>query len=285
MANIRRSMLFIPGNNSGMLISSDVFDADSIIFDLEDSVALDEKDSARILVKEVLKTIHFKSEIIVRVNPFDTPYYALDVEEIKQSNIDLILLPKATVESVIDLSKRLEGTEIGIMVLIETAMGVEQVYNILDASNRCYGLMLGGEDLCVDLNCKRTKLGQELFYARGRVVNAAHALNKFVIDTPFTDIYDESGLEKDTLFAKSLGFDGKASINPRQIVSINQVFNPTIDEINHAKRIIEAKDRALKEGKGVFSLDGKMVDLPIIKRAEKIIEMASKIGLIKGVLL
>jgi len=275
-------MLFIPGNNPGMLISSDVFDSDSIIFDLEDSVAIDEKDSARMLVKEVLQATHFNSEIIIRINPFDSPFYDLDVEVIKQLNIDLILLPKASIESLKDLDNRLSETKIGIMVLIETALGIEQVFDLLNASKRCYGLMLGGEDLCVDLNCKRTKLGNEIAYARGRVVNAGRALNKFVVDTPFTDIFDEEGLELDTQLAKGLGFDGKASINPRQIVLINQCFNPTKEEINHAKRVIEAKEHALKDGLGVFSLDGKMVDLPIIKRAEKTIEMAIKVGLMKG---
>lgn len=281
MSNLRRSILFIPGNNPGMLQNADVFDADSVIFDLEDSVSLDEKDSARLLVKEVLDTINFNCEIIVRINPFDTPFYEDDVNLIKNSNANLILLPKASCESVLDLTKRLETTKINIMVLIETAMGVEQVFAILSSSERCKGLMLGGEDLCVDLNCPRTKAGNEIFYARSRLVNCAKALNKFVIDTPFTDTNDEKGLIVDTKFAKSLGFIGKASINPRQIYFINKVFSPTALEIKHAKRIIAAKESALKQGLGVFALDGKMVDLPIIKRAESLLETSRKLGLIK----
>ncbi len=282
MSNVRRSMLFIPGNNPGMLQSSDVFDSDAIIFDLEDSVAIDEKDSARILVAEVLKSIHLNSEIIVRINPYDTPFYSLDIDAVKHLPIDMILLPKASIESVKDLALRLADTSIQIMVLIETALGVETVFDILNSSTRCLGLLLGGEDLCLDLHCVRTRTGNELFYARSKVVMASRALNKFVIDTPFTDTLDESGLEMDGLLAKSLGFDGKSSINPRQIVKINEIFSPTGEEIEFAKNVIEAKDHALKEGKGVFSLDGKMIDLPIIKRAEATVAMALKIGLIKG---
>ncbi len=282
MTNIRRSMLFIPGNNPGMLQSADVFDSDSVIFDLEDSVAIDEKASARILVKELFSSIEMSCERIVRINPYDTPFYASDIEAMRQLDIDMILLPKASVESIKDLDQKLIKTNINIMVLIETALGVEQVFEILNASKRCKGLMLGGEDLCVDLNCIRTKKGDELLYARYRVVNASKALSKFAIDTPYTDTFDEEGLKNDTLFSKSIGFDGKASINPRQVHCINEIFNPTLDEINHAKRVLEAKEMALKEGKGVFSLDGKMVDLPIIKRAEKVIELALKLGLMKG---
>ncbi|HEY8364811.1 MAG TPA: CoA ester lyase [Haloplasmataceae bacterium] len=281
MSSIRRSMLFIPGNNPGMLQSADVFDADSVILDLEDSVSLEEKDAARMLVKEVLQNLSLDCEVIVRINPYDSPYFEDDVKVLKELNINMFLLPKASVESVIKLAKMLENTNIKIMVLIETAMGVETVFDILSASDNCLGLMLGGEDLCVDLNCKRTKVGTEILYARSRLVNCAKSLHKFVIDTPFTDTNDEKGLKDDALFAKGLGFDGKAAINPRQIITINDVFSPSSEEIRQAQRIIEAKDLALKQGRGVFALDGKMVDLPIIKRAEKVLDIAQKIGLVK----
>lgn len=276
-----RSMLFIPGNNPGMLQSADVFDADSIIFDLEDSVSLDEKDSARTLVYEVLKTIPFDTDVVIRINPFDSKYYDLDIDMVKKLPVHSILLPKASCGSVKDLALKLKDTNIKIIALIETALGIERVFDILSSSERCIGMMLGGEDLCVDLNCERTKVGSELLYSRGRVVSCAHALKKMVIDTPFTDTFDESGLEEDTQFAKSLGFDGKASINPRQINSINEIFSPTKAQIYYAIDVVEAREKALKEGKGVFSLQGKMVDLPIIKRAENTLAAAENIGLIK----
>ncbi len=283
MNRLRRSLLFIPGNSPGMLQNADVFDADSIIIDLEDSVSIDEKDSARCLLKELTNAISYQNvETIVRVNPFETKYYEQDIDAIKSLGIDTILLPKADIQSVKDLDKRLSlvNSRIKIMVLIETALGVEQVFNILNATPRCIGLMLGGEDLCVDLMCERSKSGEELLYARTRVVNAARALKKSVIDTPFTDTSDEEGLINDTIFAKNIGFNGKASINPRQIHTINRIFTPSIQEIKYAKRVIEANEKALKEGKGVFSLDGKMVDLPVIKRAEIIMAIAKNIGLV-----
>lgn len=280
MNRIRRSMLFIPGNNPGMVQNGDVFDSDALIFDLEDSVALEEKDAARELVKQALETFEFNAELIVRLSPLDSPFFEADIEALKKLPINMILLPKASVEGVKVLEKQLRGTNINIMVLIESALGVEKVFDILSTSERCLGLMLGGEDLCVDLNCKRTKSGQELLYARMRVVNAAKALNKFCIDTPFTDVNDEEGLQKDAEFAKALGFDGKAAINPRQIITINKVFSPSEHDIKHSLRILEARDLATKEGKGVFAIDGKMVDLPIIKRAEYIIEVAKKLKLV-----
>ncbi len=285
MNELRRSLLFIPGNNPGMLQNADVFDADSIIIDLEDSVSLDEKDAARILLKELVNAIIFKNiELIVRINPFDSEDYQKDIEVVKNLNIDTILLPKADIQSVKDLDNKLTeiNSEIKILVLIETAFGVEKVFDILETSDRCIGLMLGGEDLCVDLTCERTKSGEEIFYARTRLLNAAHALKLKAIDTPFTNTNDEAGLIEDTNFAKKLGFTGKASINPRQITSINKCFTPTIQEINHSMRILNANKQALKEGKGVFAIDGKMVDLPIIKRAEKTIVVAQKLGLIKN---
>jgi citrate lyase subunit beta / citryl-CoA lyase len=267
-----------------MIQSADVFNADGVIIDLEDSVSIDEKDSARMLLKEAMEAIHYENtEVLVRINPYDTSYYEQDFEIIKNLPIDTILLPKADLISIRDLEQRLTemNSPIQIFVLIETALGVEQVFDILNSTKRCVGLMLGGEDLCVDLNCKRTKEGMELLYARTRVVNAAKALKKTVIDTPFTDTLDEEGLLRDARFAKGLGFDGKASINPRQIEMINEVFSPTKEDIAEAVAVMQAKQQADEKGLGVFSLNGKMIDLPIIKRAERIISTAKKIGLIK----
>lgn len=284
MNEIIRSMLFIPGNNPGMIQSADVFDADAIIIDLEDSVAIDEKDSARNLLHEALTTLNYRDvKVVVRINPFGTAYYEADIEVVKDLPVDAILLPKASVESMQDLDRRLNeyGCKMQIFALIETALGVMEVKDILTASDRCMGLMLGGEDLCVDLGCERTKAGMEIFYARSQVLMAAKATQKLVIDTPFTDTLDMEGLKKDCEFVKGLGFDGKASINPRQIETIHEVFSPSKREITYAKRVLQAQQEALAQGLGVFSLDGKMVDLPIIKRAERTVQIAAKIGLLE----
>lgn len=281
MSKIRRSMLFIPGNNPGMIQSCDVFNADSVIIDLEDAVSISEKDAARELVKHALQTLELNNvEVIIRINPIDSIYFEDDIELICTLDIDGILLPKATKSSILTLEGILKERNLSfdIIALIESARGVEEAYKIVKKSEMCTGILLGGEDLCADYGCKRTITGEEIYYARGRVVNAAKAAKKMVIDTPFTDVNNIEGLKKDTTFAKQLGFDGKAIISPRHVEYVNEIFTPSEDEINYALRVMKAKEEAEEKGLGVFSLDGKMVDLPIIIRAEKILTNARMAG-------
>ena len=290
MKRLRRTMLFMPGNNPGMLQNAGILGADSIILDLEDAVSLTEKDSARILVSGAIKNIDYSNvEIVVRVNPFTTEFAEKDIDVIARVKPDALMIPKATEEELKAIDKILiniekeEGFEEGsikLLPIVETAYGVENVYNIIKASNRTVGVLLGGEDLTSDLGIKRTKEGEEVFYARNRVAIACKAMKVDSIDTPFTDTNDFEGLEKDTSKAKSLGLTGKAAINPRQIDTIHSVYAPTAEEIKHAKRVLIAMEEAEKEGKGVFSLDGKMVDAPIINRAKNTVELAKLLGFI-----
>ena len=287
---LRRTMLFMPGNNPGMLQTADTFGADSVIFDLEDAVALTEKDAARILVTEAMKTMSYgDTEVVIRINPLSSPFAMEDIDKMARLKPDAILLPKATPEDISVLEKELEriekeeGFEIGeikVHALVETAYGVETVYETLKSSKRIEAVLLGGEDLAADLAVKRTRDSDELFYARTKIVNACKALKIDAIDTPFTDTNDYEGLEADSRKAKMLGFTGKLAINPRQIDTIHNVYSPTKQEINHAMRVMSAKEDAEKDGLGVFSLDGKMVDLPIINRAIQTLEIAEMIGLI-----
>ncbi len=288
---LRRSMLFMPGNNPGMLQTAEVFGSDSIILDLEDAVSLGEKDAARILIKGALKTFNYgTTEVVIRINPFSTPYALEDIDVMARLKPNAILLPKATPEDMKKLDEMLtaiekeEGFEEGsirIHALVETTYGVETVYETIQMSNRVDSVCLGGEDLAADLGVARTKDSEELFYARTKVVNACKALKIDAIDTPFTDTNDEAGLLADTIHAKKLGFTGKLSINPRQINTIHKVYSPTADEISWANRVMSAKDEAEKEGLGVFSLDGKMIDAPVISRAMNTLNTARVIGLIK----
>ena len=290
MKRLRRTMLFMPGNNPGMLQNAGILGADSVILDLEDAVSLTEKDSARILVREAIKNIDYLNvEIVVRVNPFDTEYAEEDINEIASVKPDTILIPKATEEAVkkademitrIEKENGYEDGSIKLFALIESAYGVENVYNIIKASDRIEGVLLGGEDLTSDLGIKRTKEGKEIFYARNKVAMACKALKVDSIDTPFTDTNDFVGLAEDTMNAKNIGFTGKACINPRQIDTVHSVFAPTEEEIIHAKKVMEAKEKAEREGKGVFSLNGKMVDAPIINRARTTLELAKILGLL-----
>lgn len=292
MDKLRRTMLFMPGNNPGMLQDAAILGADSIILDLEDAVSLTEKDSARILVREAIKTIDYSQvEVVVRINPLDTEFGPQDVDVITRVKPDTLLIPKANEEEIRLVDKLLakiekeEGYPLGdikIMALIETALGLENVYNVIQASNRVVGVLLGGEDLTADLGIERTKEGEEIFYARNKVATVCRALKVDAIDTPFTDTQDYEGLEKDTARAKGLGLTGKAAINPRQIETIHSVFAPTEDELKRALRIMDVMEEAEKEGKGCCSLDGKMIDAPVINRAAGTVDLGIRLGLISG---
>lgn len=290
MKKFRRTMLFMPGNNPGMLLSAPVLGADSVILDLEDAVALGEKDSARMLVKEAITTLDYSEvELVVRVNPMDSEFGPEDVKAIGKVKPDTLMIPKADEEEIrlvdsmlnkIEEEEDFEQGSIKLIPLIETAFGLENVYNVIRSSKRVVGVLLGGEDLTADMGIKRTKDGEEIFYARNRVATACRSTRIDSIDTPFTDINDIQGLVKDTEKAKSIGMTGKAVINPAQIDIIHSVFAPTKEEIKYAVRILDAMGEAKKEGRGVFSLDGKMVDAPIISRAENTVELARRLQLI-----
>lgn len=290
MDRLRRTMLFIPGNNPGMLQNAGILGADSVILCLEDAVSISEKDTARILVRNAIKSIKFyNTEIVVRINPLSTDFGREDAFEIGEALPDGIMVPKATEEDMvavdeiltkIEEKKTVERGSIKLFPLIETAYGLENVYSIIKSSNRNAGVLLGAEDLTADLGIKRTKAGEEIFYARSKVAASCRALKVDAIDTPFTDLDDKESFIKDIEKAKSIGMTGKAAINPRQIDTIHDVFAPSEDEIAYAKRVMEATEEAKKEGKGVFSLDGKMVDAPIIARAETIIKKAQLAGLL-----
>lgn len=287
---MRRSMLFLPGNNPNMLINSGSLGADAVIFDLEDAVSPDQKDAARILVRNTLKYMDLKGcERIVRINSIDTPYWQKDIDTVAPFAPELILLPKTgTAEDVrtacayiTEAEQRLGLAQntIGLMPLIETALGVENAFAIASADPRVQALFLGAEDLTADLQCKRTKEGQEIAYARSRLVTAARAAGVDVYDTPFTDVNDDEGIEVDTAYAKALGFTGKSSISPRHVEVINRVFSPTLAEIEYAHEVMEVIAQAKAQGKGAIALHGKMVDAPIVARAQRTLQMAAALGL------
>ena len=287
---MRRSMLFLPGNNPNMLINGNCLGADAVIFDLEDAVSPDEKDAARILVRNTMRYIDFHGcEIIVRINSIDTPFWQKDIDAILPYKPNLILLPKtgsaadvlAADEYITNIEEKLalEAGTVGLMPLIETAMGVENAYAIASASKRVKALFLGAEDLTADLQCKRTKEGREIEYARTRLVMAARAAGVEVYDTPFTDVNDDEGIVVDAELAKSLGFSGKASISPRHVDVINRVFSPTLAEIDYAYEVMQAIALAKQQGKGAIALRGKMIDAPIVARAQRTIAAAEELGL------
>ena len=287
---MRRSMLFLPGNNPNMLINGNCLGADAVIFDLEDAVAPAEKDAARILVRNTMRYTDFRGcERIVRINSTDTPYWKADLDAVMPQKPELILLPKTgsskdTLEVdayMTELEQKLgfASNTVGLMPLIETALGVENAFPIAASTRRVQALFLGAEDLTADLQCKRTKEGREIEYARTRLVVAARAAGVDVYDTPFTDVNDDAGILEDATLAKSLGFTGKASISPRHVEVINRVFSPTLQEIDYAYEVMDAIAQAKAQGKGAIALRGKMIDAPIVARAERTIAMAEALGL------
>ncbi len=290
---MRRSMLFLPGNNPNMLINGNCLGSDAVIFDLEDAVSPAEKDAARILVRNTIRYMDFRGcELIVRINSIDTPYWKQDLDQILPCKPDLILLPKTgsaadalEVDAYISQVEEKLGMEkntVGLMPLIETAMGVENAFAIASSTKRVKALFLGAEDLTADLQCKRTKQSREIEYARTRLVVAARAAGVDVYDTPFIDVNDDEGIVEDAQIAKNLGFTGKASISPRHVEVINAVFSPTQQEVDYAYEVMEAIALAKSQGKGAISLRGKMIDAPIVTRAERTIAMAEALGMERG---
>ena len=275
---MRRSMLFLPGNTPNIIQNAEILGSDAVILDLEDAVAPTEKDSARILVRNAIQYMGFgKCEVIVRINATDTSFWQKDLDAIIPVRPSLIMPPKTACaddvrrvdESITALEEKLgmETGSVGLIPLIETALGVENAFLIASASPRVKAIFLGGEDLTADLHCKRTKEGHEISYARSRMVMAARAAGVEVYDTPFTDVSDDEGIYTDAQLAKSLGFTGKSAISPRHVKAINEVFSPTLKDIDYAYEVMEAIRIGKEQGKGAVAFRGKMIDAPIVARA------------------
>jgi len=285
MTKKRRTMLYIPGNNPAMLQHGGVYGADSLLLDLEDAVALNQKDSARILVRNMLQDIDFyQAEVCIRVNHLDTPFGLADLEEIVPLQPDAIRYPKTeTVEELDRLIKTIEEIEdrhglphdkMTIHAMIETALGVQNVFDIAKYSRRIDAITIGGQDLTADMNIKNSKDGSGIDLARKMIVMAAKANNIDAIDTVFVDVNDEEGLRAETVYANQLGFAGKAVINPRQIDIIHEVYSPSKEEVRKAYRIVKEFKKNKEAGIGVFAIDGKMVDAPVVTRARHILELS-----------
>ena len=287
MKKLRRSMLFIPGSNAAMLSTAFVYRPDSIMFDLEDAVALREKDSARLLVYHALQLTAYRGiETVVRINPLDTPYGLKDLAAAVRGGAEIIRLPKTdcaediqNLEHEVERIERACGREVGstrLMAAIESASGVVNAVSIATASPRMDSIALAGFDYVVDMQTQRGD-GSELFYARCALLHAARAAKIDAFDVVFSDVNDDEGFLKEANFAKHLGFNGKSLINPRQIELLHKAYAPTTEELRKAERIVEAAEQAEREGLGVVSLNGKMVDAPVVLNAQRILALAGSV--------
>lgn len=292
MERLRRTMMFVPGNNPAMIKDAGIYGADSLMFDLEDAVAVSEKDSARFLVHNAIKTLDYgNTEIVVRINGLDTPFGRNDIKAAVRAGVDVIRLPKTetkedilAVEAVIEEVERKIGKEVGstrMMAAIEGAMGVVNAFSIASASKRLIAIALGAEDYVTNLKTKRYPDGMELMGARSQIIIAARAAAIYALDTVYSDVDNEEGFRREVELIKQLGFDGKSVINPKQIKPVHEIYAPTAQEIRKSSDIVRAARAAQKEGLGVISLNGKMIDKPIIERAERTLQLAKAVGLYK----
>ena len=282
--------MFVPGNNPGMMQDAFIYGPDSIMLDLEDSVTMAEKDAARLLVHNALKTIDYgNTEMVVRINPLNTAYGKKDVEAVVKAGVHVIRMPKTeTAEEVREVEREIERVEkeIGclgrtkIMAAIESTLGIVNAYEIAVASERMMGIALGAEDYCANLKTQRSPEGTELLFARQQIVVAARAAGIDALDTVYSNLNGRATVLEEVELIKQLGFDGKSIINPRQIEIVNEVFAPTEKAIEKAKTIIAAIKEAEKRGSGVIAVNGKMVDRPVVIRAQRTIDLALASGII-----
>ena len=283
--------MFVPGNNPAMMADAFIYGPDSIMLDLEDSVTMAEKDAARLLVHNALKTIDYgNTEMVVRVNPLNTPYGKKDVEAVVKAGVHVIRMPKTeTADEIRELEAEIVKveTELGcvgrtqIMAAIESTLGVINAYDIATASKRMMGIALGAEDYSANLKTQRTPEGMELLLARQTIVVAARAAGIDALDTVYSNLNDMETFRKEVELIKSLGVDGKSIINPRQIEVVNEVFAPKEKEIQKSLTILAAIKEAEKRGSGVIAVNGKMVDRPVVIRAQRTIDLAIASGIIK----
>ncbi|MCF7802312.1 MAG: HpcH/HpaI aldolase/citrate lyase family protein [Candidatus Marinimicrobia bacterium] len=286
--HFRRSRLYLPGNQPKLMINAGIHKPDAVILDLEDAVPPGEKDAARYLVRNALRTLDFLgAERMVRINQGQRGLD--DLAFLIPHNVHLILIPKvesaaqvkAVDEQVAAIMKASGRTDpVYFMPILESGRGILKALEIAEASPHNVALAIGLEDYTADIGTQRTVEGRESFFARSMLVNAARAVGIQAIDTVFSDVNDEAGLRQSVQEAKAMGFDGKGCIHPRQIQPIHEAFAPTAEEIEKAKKIVLAADEAEKQGLGVVALGSKMIDPPVVKRAMRTIKLAIDTGII-----
>jgi citrate lyase subunit beta / citryl-CoA lyase len=284
---MRRSRLYIPGNEPKYFINAGLRHPDGVILDLEDSVHPHEKDAARLLVRNALRAVDFgTSERMVRINQL--PPGLDDLEEVVPELPDLVLLPKTErLEQVLQVIDRIERVKkrhgvdrpIWLMPILESALGIENAYAIASASPNVVALTIGLEDYTADLGVAKTVKGDETVFARQRLVNAARAAGIQAIDSVYGDVADMEGLKQWGTNARAMGFEGMGCIHPLQIPVIHEAFAPAAEEIEKALKIVSAFDEAQQKGLSVVSLGSKMIDPPVVQRALKLVNRAAAMGI------
>jgi citrate lyase subunit beta/citryl-CoA lyase len=286
---MRLSRLYLPGSEPKYFVNAALHGADAIILDLEDSVHPDQKDEARLLVRNALRAVDFlQCERMVRINQL--PLGLEDLEEIVPESPDVILIPKVeTPGQALAVSQKIAEVKanfgitrpVWLMPIIESALGIESAFQIAAVSEEIAALTIGLEDYTADLGVVKTPTGAESLFARQRLVNAAHAAGVQAIDSVFGDVGDFEGLRAWALNSRSMGFEGMGCVHPSQIAVIRQAFAPTSVEIERARAIVAAYNEAQTKGLGLVRLGSKMIDAPVVQRARQLMQQAEAMGLLK----
>ncbi len=290
---LRRSMMFLNAQKPSLIKDPYLYGADSLMLDLEDAVAVTAKDTARFSLYQALKNVDYRGcERVVRINGLDTEYWKEDIRCAVAGGADVLRIPKTEdakmVKAVEDAVlaaehefKRTEGSTL-LMAALESAKGVMNAYEVCTSSERMIGIALSGGDYTKDLQTKITGTGVELMGARQHMIIAARAAGVQCFDTVWTDLDNLEGFRKEVMLIKDMGFDGKSIINPRQIPIVHEVFTPSMKEIVFSEKVIREIDSKRKEGIGVFTVDGKMIDIAFYDGAQRVIALAKASGVYKG---
>ena len=290
---LRRTMMFLNAQKPGLIKDPYIYKPDSIMQDLEDAVAEKEKDAARFSLYHALQEIDYHGvERVVRINGLDSPYWKEDIRCAVAGGCDAIRIPKTesaqdvkAVETEVENAEKEFGIPEGrtlIMAALESARGIMKALDICEASERLFGIALSGGDYTKDLQTHITGTGVELMGARQNMVIAARAAGVQCFDTVYTDLDDMDGFKKDVETIHLMGFDGKSIINPRQIEVVHEIFTPSQKDIIFAEKVVKEIDDKKAKGIGVFTVDGKMIDIAFYDGAKRTIELAKASGVYKG---
>jgi len=293
LKRLRRTMMFLNCQKPSLIKDPYVYGPDSIILDLEDAVAENQKDAARYSLYHALREIDYHGvERVVRINGLETPHWREDIRVCVAGGADAIRISKTesaedvkTVERCIQEDEKAFGVPAGrilIMAALESAKGVLNALEICQSSDRLFGIALSGGDYTKDLQTTITGTGVELAGARQHIIIAARAAGKQCFDTVFTNLDDMDGFVKDVEMIKSMGFDGKSIVNPRQIQPVHEIFTPTQKQIIFAEKVVREIDEKKALGIGVFTVDGKMIDIAFYDGAKRTIALAKASGVYEG---